>query len=117
MAWLIGCRRPHRRYAREAEHFLAFTSIACALIRCRRITTEDDFLGLLPVDAAQPQVVQQVRRVVPADRISRSDCFQFAQEAIAVARGQLPQPVHDAGEVMSRLASSSETRISARAFS
>ncbi len=27
--WLAGCRRLHRRYERKAEHFLAFTSIAC----------------------------------------------------------------------------------------
>ena len=29
MSWLAGCRRLHRRYERKAEHFLAFTSIAC----------------------------------------------------------------------------------------
>ncbi|MFF1344375.1 IS5/IS1182 family transposase, partial [Streptomyces sp. NPDC058290] len=32
MAWLAGCRRLHRRYERKAEHFLAFSSIACTLI-------------------------------------------------------------------------------------
>jgi transposase len=32
MSWLAGCRRLHRRYERKAEHFLAFTSIACTLI-------------------------------------------------------------------------------------
>lgn len=37
MAWLAGCRRLHRRYEREADHFLAFTSIACTLICCRRL--------------------------------------------------------------------------------
>ncbi|MGQ7754580.1 hypothetical protein ACUN29_40185 (plasmid) [Streptomyces sp. WC2508] len=37
MAWLAGCRRLHRRYERKAEHFLAFTSIACILICCRRL--------------------------------------------------------------------------------
>ncbi|MFD0629447.1 transposase [Streptomyces sanglieri] len=37
MAWLAGCRRLHRRYERKAEHFLAFISIACALICCRRL--------------------------------------------------------------------------------
>ncbi|GAX58549.1 hypothetical protein SO3561_10122 [Streptomyces olivochromogenes] len=31
-----GCRRPHRRYERKAEHFLAFAGIASALIRYRR---------------------------------------------------------------------------------
>ncbi|MFD7631877.1 IS5 family transposase [Streptomyces sp. NPDC059851] len=36
-AWLAGCRRLHRRYERKAEHFLAFTSIACTLICYRRI--------------------------------------------------------------------------------
>lgn len=35
MAWLAGGRRLHRRYEREADHFLAFTSIACTLIRYR----------------------------------------------------------------------------------
>ncbi|WP_405754322.1 MULTISPECIES: hypothetical protein [unclassified Streptomyces] len=30
MSWLAGCRRLHRRYERKAEHFLAFTSIACS---------------------------------------------------------------------------------------
>ena len=38
MAWLAGCRRLHRRYERKADHFLAFTSIACTLIRYRRLT-------------------------------------------------------------------------------
>nr|WP_285509406.1 IS5 family transposase [Streptomyces sp. NBRC 13847] len=38
MAWLAGCRRLHRRYERKAEHFLAFTSIACTLICFRRLT-------------------------------------------------------------------------------
>ncbi|OSC65795.1 hypothetical protein B5181_18265 [Streptomyces sp. 4F] len=32
MSWLAGCRRQHRRYERKAEHFLAFTSIACTLM-------------------------------------------------------------------------------------
>ncbi|MER6694954.1 transposase, partial [Streptomyces minutiscleroticus] len=39
MARLAGCRRPHRRYERKAEHFLAFTSIACTLICHRRLAT------------------------------------------------------------------------------
>jgi transposase len=39
MAWLAGCRRLHRRYERKAEHFLAFTSIACTLICYRRLQT------------------------------------------------------------------------------
>ncbi len=38
MAWLAGCRRLHRRYERKAEHFLAFTGIACTLICYRRLT-------------------------------------------------------------------------------
>lgn len=33
MAWLGGGRRLHRRYERKAEHFMAFTAIACTLIR------------------------------------------------------------------------------------
>ncbi|WP_373308895.1 IS5 family transposase [Streptomyces minutiscleroticus] len=37
MARLAGCRRLHRRYERKAEHFLAFTSIACTLICYRRL--------------------------------------------------------------------------------
>ncbi|MEU5702874.1 IS5 family transposase [Streptomyces aurantiacus] len=37
MAWLAGYRRLHRRYERKAEHFLAFTSIACTLICYRRL--------------------------------------------------------------------------------
>jgi transposase len=37
MAWLAGCRRLHRRYERKAEHFLAFTGIACTLICYRRL--------------------------------------------------------------------------------
>ena len=37
MAWLAGCRRLHRRYERKAEHFLAFTSLACTLICYRRL--------------------------------------------------------------------------------
>ncbi|MGA5807411.1 IS5 family transposase [Streptomyces cellulosae] len=32
MSWLAGCRRPHRRYERKAEHFLALVGIAAALI-------------------------------------------------------------------------------------
>lgn len=39
MAWLAGCRRLHRRYERKAEHFLAFTSLACTLICYRRLKT------------------------------------------------------------------------------
>ncbi|MYR59806.1 hypothetical protein GTY54_27440, partial [Streptomyces sp. SID625] len=35
---LSGCRRLHRRYERKAEHFLAFTAIACSLICYRRLT-------------------------------------------------------------------------------
>lgn len=38
MAWLAGCRRLHRRYERKADHFLAFTGIACTLICYRRLT-------------------------------------------------------------------------------
>lgn len=38
MAWLAGCRRLHRRYERLADHFLAFTAIACTLICYRRLT-------------------------------------------------------------------------------
>jgi transposase len=38
LAWLAGCRRLHRRYERKADHFLAFTSIACTLICYRRLT-------------------------------------------------------------------------------
>lgn len=38
MSWLAGCRRLHRRYERKANHFLAFTSIACTLICYRRLT-------------------------------------------------------------------------------
>jgi transposase len=37
MAWLGGCRRLHRRYERKADHFLAFTSIACTLLCHRRL--------------------------------------------------------------------------------
>jgi transposase len=39
MVWLAGCRRLHRRYERKAEHFLAFTSIACTLVCYRRLGT------------------------------------------------------------------------------
>ncbi|GGW17645.1 hypothetical protein GCM10010264_74070 [Streptomyces globisporus] len=38
LAWLASCRRLHRRYERKADHFLAFTSIACTLICYRRLT-------------------------------------------------------------------------------
>uniref|UniRef100_UPI0035B5062C transposase n=1 Tax=Streptomyces maremycinicus TaxID=1679753 RepID=UPI0035B5062C len=38
MSWLTGCRRLHRRYKRKADHFLAFTSIACTLICYRRLS-------------------------------------------------------------------------------
>ncbi len=38
MSWLAGCRRLHRRYERKADHFLAFTRIACTLICYRRLT-------------------------------------------------------------------------------
>lgn len=34
VAWLVGCRRLHRRYERKAGHFLAF---AAALICYRRL--------------------------------------------------------------------------------
>ena len=42
-ARLAGCHRLHRRYARKAGHFPAFTSIACTLICCRRLAESDDF--------------------------------------------------------------------------
>jgi transposase len=38
MSWLGGFRRLHRRYERRAEHFLAFTGIAAAMICYRRLT-------------------------------------------------------------------------------
>ncbi|AJE43948.1 IS5/IS1182 family transposase [Streptomyces nodosus] len=38
VAWLSGCRRLHRRYERKADHFLAFSGIAAALICYRRLT-------------------------------------------------------------------------------
>ncbi|SEG91983.1 Transposase DDE domain-containing protein [Thermomonospora echinospora] len=38
IAWLAGCRRLHRRYERKADHFLAFTAIAAALVCYRRLT-------------------------------------------------------------------------------
>ncbi|WP_331725281.1 IS5 family transposase [Streptomyces zaomyceticus] len=37
MAWLAGCRRLHRRYERKADHFLAFTTIACVRVCYRRL--------------------------------------------------------------------------------
>lgn len=37
LSWPGGCRRLHRRYERKAEHFLAFTAIACSLICYRRL--------------------------------------------------------------------------------
>ncbi|GHB89019.1 IS5 family transposase [Streptomyces umbrinus] len=37
VAWLAGCRRLHRRYERNAEHFLAFAGIAATLICYRRL--------------------------------------------------------------------------------
>ncbi|WP_431040495.1 transposase [Streptomyces sp. P1-3] len=37
MSWLAGCRRLHRGYDRKAEHFSAFTGIACTLICYRRL--------------------------------------------------------------------------------
>lgn len=38
ISWLSGFRRLHRRYERRADHFLAFTGIAAALICYRRLT-------------------------------------------------------------------------------
>nr|WP_200804435.1 transposase [Actinacidiphila paucisporea] len=38
MAWFAVCRRLHRRYERKADHFLAFSSIACTLVCYRRLT-------------------------------------------------------------------------------
>jgi transposase len=37
VSWLGGFRRLHRRYERKAEHFLAFTGIAVAVICSRRL--------------------------------------------------------------------------------
>lgn len=37
MSRLGGFRRLHRRYERKAEHFLAFTGIAVAIICYRRL--------------------------------------------------------------------------------
>ncbi|MEV0266891.1 IS5 family transposase [Streptomyces sp. NPDC050617] len=36
LSWLSGCRRLHRRYERNPEHFLAFTAITATLICHRR---------------------------------------------------------------------------------
>ncbi len=44
VSWLAGFRRLHRRYGRQAEHFLAFTSISCTLICYRRLTKCDGVL-------------------------------------------------------------------------
>ncbi|CAL9659571.1 IS5 family transposase IS1647 [Streptomyces sp. enrichment culture] len=38
ISWLAGCRRLHRRYEHEAEHFLAFAGIAATRICHRRLT-------------------------------------------------------------------------------
>lgn len=43
MARLTGCRRPYRRYERKAESFLAFTSIGCTLICCRKARPAESF--------------------------------------------------------------------------
>lgn len=45
MSWLAWCRRPHRRYERKADHFLAFAGIACTLICYRRLTKRDELYG------------------------------------------------------------------------
>ncbi|MFF8029476.1 hypothetical protein ACFZDJ_52430 [Streptomyces sp. NPDC007896] len=37
IAWLTGCRRPHRLYAPKRDHFPAFTVIAATLICYRRL--------------------------------------------------------------------------------
>lgn len=37
-ARLVGCRRLPRRHEHKADHFLAFTGIACTLSCCRRLT-------------------------------------------------------------------------------
>ncbi|ARF58408.1 hypothetical protein B1H19_33255 [Streptomyces gilvosporeus] len=37
VSWLAGFRRLHRRHERKAEHFLAFTDLAAALICYRRL--------------------------------------------------------------------------------
>ncbi|MEV0039486.1 IS5 family transposase [Streptomyces sp. NPDC050804] len=37
VSWPAGCRRLHRRYEREPEHFLAFVGIPAALICYRRL--------------------------------------------------------------------------------
>ncbi|TLS44370.1 hypothetical protein FE633_20290 [Streptomyces montanus] len=39
VSWLPGCCRWHRRYEREAEHFLAFVGSAAAHLSYRRHTT------------------------------------------------------------------------------
>ncbi|MEU7599147.1 IS5/IS1182 family transposase, partial [Streptomyces sp. NPDC039022] len=38
LSWLFGCRRLHRRYERNPDHFPAFTAIAATLIYHRRLT-------------------------------------------------------------------------------
>jgi len=37
-SWLTGWRRPHRRYKRKPEHFLAFVGLAALLVGYRRLT-------------------------------------------------------------------------------
>ncbi len=41
MSLFSGCRRLHRRYEREPEHFLAFTVIDTSLINYRRLALGD----------------------------------------------------------------------------
>ncbi|GGY78981.1 hypothetical protein GCM10010300_23370 [Streptomyces olivaceoviridis] len=40
VAWLTGCRRPHRRHQRKPDHFPAFTAPAATLIRYRGLPHE-----------------------------------------------------------------------------
>lgn len=66
MAWLAGCRRLHRRYERKADRFLAFASIACTLICCRRLCGARS--------SAPPTGVERLRRPAGWPPICRPAC-------------------------------------------
>jgi Transposase DDE domain. len=63
MSWLGGCRRLHRRYESKAEHFLAFTAIACSC-SASAFSSGDHHTVLPPMTRA-------VGLDAPADRSAR----------------------------------------------
>jgi transposase len=98
-AWLAGSRRLHRRYERKAQHFLAFTSIACTLICYRRLIKRDDF------SVGEECRCQQPRRSERPTSVLRAPVPRLGRDSVSRTPRPVPRARPNAG-VASSTASS-----------